>query len=72
MALIGYIHGKFVGKVYDVSMFDNIIVTSKKIIVTSKNRKYVNKQTSELATDGWKLKSIHVDLDGNFCATMVK
>ena len=55
-----------------MSMFDNIIVTSKKIIVTSKNRKYVNKQTSELATDGWKLKSIHVDLDGNFCATMVK
>ncbi|CAB5220992.1 hypothetical protein UFOVP247_67 [uncultured Caudovirales phage] len=41
-------------------------------IVTSKNRKYLNKRIDLLVEEGWKLKSQSIDQDGYFRAVMVK
>lgn len=44
----------------------------EKIIVTSQHRKYINKRTTELAAEGWKVQSMQVDSEGYIRATMVK
>jgi len=41
-------------------------------IVTSRNRKYLNKRIDLLIEEGWKLKSMDLDKDGFFRAIMVK
>ena len=43
-----------------------------KYIVSSRNRKYLNKRIDLLIEEGWKLKSMDLDKDGFFRAVMVK
>lgn len=41
-------------------------------VVTSRNRRYINKRIDFLVEEGWKLKSQSIDKDGFIRAVMVK